>query len=177
MAPISYITRTQSFSAAHRLHSKQLSNEENQLLYGKCNHPNFHGHNYKVEITLRGEVNPITGMVMNLVDLKECIKLAIMDPLDHKNLDLDVEFFHKRPSTAENLAIFIWWNFQYHFLKNDAWRSSSAKLYKVKLYETEHNVIEYMGEGDLDGEAQLDVTAIKLSGIGINSEDPWSLKI
>lgn len=104
MAPISYITRTQSFSAAHRLHSPQLSNEENQILYGKCNHPNFHGHNYKgkpenkkyslqkikttfvVEITLKGEINPITGMVMNLVDLKECIKLAVMDPLDHRNL-------------------------------------------------------------------------------------------
>ncbi|CAO3684139.1 unnamed protein product [Rhizopus stolonifer] len=67
MAPISYITQTQSFSAAHRLHSTQLSTEENQILYGKCNHSNFHGHNYKVEITLKGEINPITGMVMNLV--------------------------------------------------------------------------------------------------------------
>lgn len=111
MAPISYITRTQSFSAAHRLHSPQLSNEENQILYGKCNHPNFHGHNYKgksenkkyslqkikttfiVEITLKGEINPITGMVMNLVDLKECIKLAVMDPLDHRNLVKHQIFF------------------------------------------------------------------------------------
>ncbi|KAG0737785.1 hypothetical protein G6F57_011629 [Rhizopus arrhizus] len=177
MAPISYITRTQSFSAAHRLHSPQLSNEENQILYGKCNHPNFHGHNYKVEITLKGEINPITGMVMNLVDLKECIKLAVMDPLDHRNLDLDVAFFSKRPSTTENLAVFIWWNFQYHFLRNDTWRSSSAKLYKVKIFETENNIVEYMGEGELDGDAQLDATTIKLSSIGFNSENPWSLKI
>ncbi|KAF7731647.1 hypothetical protein EC973_008817 [Apophysomyces ossiformis] len=106
MTAISYITRVESFSAAHRLHSPHLSKEENMLLYGKCNHPNFHGHNYKgtedrrdpvamayvrymtpiVEITLRGRINPLTGMVMNLVDLKECIKLAVMDPLDHKNL-------------------------------------------------------------------------------------------
>lgn len=109
MPPITLITRTETFSAAHRLNSPHLSVEENKILYGKCNHPHFHGHNYKgkekkknqysyshaliinqsnatVEITLRGEVNPLTGMVMNLVDLKECIKLAVMDPLDHRNL-------------------------------------------------------------------------------------------
>ncbi|KAG0173182.1 hypothetical protein DFQ28_011671 [Apophysomyces sp. BC1034] len=86
MTAISYITRVESFSAAHRLHSPRLSKEENLELYGKCNHINFHGHNYKVEITLRGPINPLTGMVMNLVDLKKCIKLAVMDPLDHRNL-------------------------------------------------------------------------------------------
>jgi 6-pyruvoyltetrahydropterin/6-carboxytetrahydropterin synthase len=102
MPPITMITRTETFSAAHRLNSPHLSTEENKVLYGKCNHPHFHGHNYKgtfftlpkkksltktiVEITLKGEVNPLTGMVMNLVDLKECIKLAVMDPLDHRNL-------------------------------------------------------------------------------------------
>ncbi|KAI9359453.1 hypothetical protein BD770DRAFT_319710 [Pilaira anomala] len=150
MPPITYITRTETFSAAHRLHSTQLSAEENKVLYGKCNHPHFHGHNYKVEITLKGEVNPITGMVMNLVDLKQCIQLAVMDPLDHRNLDLDVPYFSKKPSTTENLAIYIWWNFQHHFLQNEAWRSSSARLYKVKVHETERNIVEYMGEGDLD---------------------------
>ncbi|CAO3648808.1 unnamed protein product [Cunninghamella blakesleeana] len=82
----SYITRTANFSAAHRLHSPQLTDKENLSIYGKCNHPNFHGHNYKLEITIKGKIDPITGMVMNMVDLKECIKVAVMDPLDHKNL-------------------------------------------------------------------------------------------
>lgn len=105
MPPVALITRTETFSAAHRLNSPHLSEENNKILYGKCNHPHYHGHNYKgkplhsvnwiqitnekkpiVEITLKGEVNPLTGMVMNLVDLKECIKLAVMDPLDHRNL-------------------------------------------------------------------------------------------
>ncbi|KAG1453688.1 hypothetical protein G6F56_007507 [Rhizopus delemar] len=90
---------------------------------------------------------------------------------------MDVEFFSKRPSTTENLAVFIWWNFQYHFLRNDVWRSNSAKLYKVKVYETEHNIVEYFGEGELDGEAQLDVATIKLSGIGFKNDNPWSLKV
>ncbi|CAO3684135.1 unnamed protein product [Rhizopus stolonifer] len=100
-----------------------------------------------------------------------------MEPLDHRNLDMDVEFFSKRPSTTENLAVFIWWNFQYHFLRNDVWRSNSAKLYKVKVYETEHNIVEYFGEGELDREAQLDAATIKLSGIGFKNDNPWSLKV
>ncbi|KAI8887424.1 PTPS-domain-containing protein [Backusella circina FSU 941] len=168
MPAITYITRSETFSAAHRLNSPQLSAEQNKQLYGKCNHPNFHGHNYKVEITLKGQVNPATGMVINLVDLKKCIQLAVMDPLDHRNLDMDVEYFKKRPSTTENLAIFIWWNFQYHFLRNDEWRSTLARLYKVKVYETEHNIVEYMGEGELDEcDSQLDVNLIKLLGVDI----------
>lgn len=155
MPPTTYITRTETFSAAHRLHSIQLSAEENKELYGKCNHPHFHGHNYKVEITLKGEVDPITGMVMNLVDLKQCIKIAVMDPLDHRNLDLDVQFFKERPSTTENLAVFIWYNFQHHFLANESWKSSSARLHKVKIHETERNIVEYMGECDLAAEEDL----------------------
>ncbi|KAI9474302.1 MAG: hypothetical protein EXX96DRAFT_581471 [Benjaminiella poitrasii] len=186
MPPVTYITRIETFSAAHRLNSPQLSPEENQILYGKCNHPNFHGHNYKVEITLKGEVNPLTGMVMNLVDLKECIKLAVMDPLDHRNLDLDVEFFKTKASTTENLAVFIWWNFQYHFLRNESWRSNSAQLHKVKIYETENNIVEYMGEGELDEtEGKMDIALIKLMGVDIQNKaipptikkNPWSLDL
>ncbi|KAI8340673.1 hypothetical protein BC941DRAFT_347630 [Chlamydoabsidia padenii] len=144
----SYITRNASFSAAHRLHSTQLSDEENAAIYGKCNHPNFHGHNYKVEITVKGEIDPITGMVMNMVDLKKCINKAVMDPLDHRNLDMDVEYFKHTPSTVENLAVFIWDNFNHH-LQKDFWSSANtARLYKVKIYETDHNSVEYMGEGD-----------------------------
>lgn len=88
-------------------------------------------------------------------------------------------------STTENLAVFIWWNFQYHFLKNDSWRSSSARLYKVKIYETEHNMVEYMGEGELDeAEGQVDVALIKLMGVDIKQDGldgrkkkSWSLDL
>ncbi|KAI9274475.1 hypothetical protein BDA99DRAFT_555904 [Phascolomyces articulosus] len=141
MPPITYLTRTASFSAAHRLHSPHLSNEENTQLYGKCNNPNYH-----VEITVKGEINQETGMVMNMVDLKACINSAIMDILDHKNLDCDVEFFRKRPSTTENLAVFIWCNFDYHFQRHPASKTNSAQLYKVKVHETDSNSVEFMGE-------------------------------
>uniref|UniRef100_A0A8I3MYK2 6-pyruvoyl tetrahydrobiopterin synthase n=2 Tax=Canis lupus familiaris TaxID=9615 RepID=A0A8I3MYK2_CANLF len=87
------VSRLVSFSATHRLHSKSLSNEENLKLFGKCNNPNGHGHNYKVVVTVHGEIDPVTGMVMNLTDLKEYMEEAIMKPLDHKNLDLDVPYF------------------------------------------------------------------------------------
>uniref|UniRef100_A0A1A8CGF2 6-pyruvoyl tetrahydrobiopterin synthase n=3 Tax=Nothobranchius TaxID=28779 RepID=A0A1A8CGF2_NOTKA len=90
---IGYLTREQSFSACHRLHSVHLSDEENKQVYGKCNNPNGHGHNYKVEVTVRGKIDPITGMVMNLTELKRCIEEVIMIPLDHKNLDKDVPYF------------------------------------------------------------------------------------
>uniref|UniRef100_A0A3Q3R631 6-pyruvoyl tetrahydrobiopterin synthase n=1 Tax=Monopterus albus TaxID=43700 RepID=A0A3Q3R631_MONAL len=90
---IGYITRVQSFSACHRLHSLHLSDGENEKVYGKCNNPYGHGHNYKVEVTVRGKIDRITGMVMNLTDLKRCIEEVIMVPLDHKNLDKDVPYF------------------------------------------------------------------------------------
>ncbi|KAF3830887.1 hypothetical protein GH733_002125 [Mirounga leonina] len=87
------VSRLVSFSATHRLHSKSLSNEENLKLFGKCNNLNGHGHNYKVVVTVHGEIDPVTGMVMNLTDLKEYMEEAIMKPLEHKNLDLDVPYF------------------------------------------------------------------------------------
>ncbi|XP_031735745.1 6-pyruvoyl tetrahydrobiopterin synthase-like isoform X2 [Anarrhichthys ocellatus] len=90
---VGYITRVQSFSACHRLHSVHLSDEENKRVYGKCDNPNGHGHNYKVEVTVRGKIDRLTGMVMNLTDLKRCIEDVIMTPLDHKNLDQDVPYF------------------------------------------------------------------------------------
>ncbi|KAL1935131.1 hypothetical protein VTP01DRAFT_4271 [Rhizomucor pusillus] len=146
MVPIAYLTRTESFSAAHRLHSIRLTDEENYRLYGKCNHPNYHGHNYKVEITVRGPVDLDNGMVVNMTDLKEVIKEAVLDPLDHKNLDLDVPFFSVQPSTTENLAVFIWKNFKYFFDQHPVLKHSQAQIYKVRLQETEHNVVEFMGE-------------------------------
>ncbi|OWR48010.1 6-pyruvoyl-tetrahydropterin synthase [Danaus plexippus plexippus] len=91
--PIVSITRRETFSSCHRLHSPFLSDEDNKKLYGKCNNPNGHGHNYVVLVTVKGPVDQNTGMVMNVHDLKQYMHQAIMDPLDHKNLDLDVPYF------------------------------------------------------------------------------------
>ncbi|XP_061448468.1 6-pyruvoyl tetrahydrobiopterin synthase-like [Rhineura floridana] len=126
------------FSASHLLHSNLLSDEENLKLLGKCNNPNGHGHNYKVAVTVRGEIDPVTGMVINLTDLKGYMEEAIMEPLDHKNLDKDVPYFANVVSTTENVAVFIWENLQKCLPK--------GTLYKVKVYETDKNVVVYKGE-------------------------------
>lgn len=138
MLPIVYFTREQSFSASHRLHSALLSDEANRKVYGKCNNANGHGHNYKLLVTVRGPCDPVTGMVLNLSDLKRYIETAVMERLDHKNLDRDVPYFASTPSTTENVAVYIW----------DALRSQFAQpelLYEVKLYETDKNAVVYRG--------------------------------
>ncbi|XP_063167063.1 6-pyruvoyl tetrahydrobiopterin synthase isoform X1 [Candoia aspera] len=137
------VSRCASFSASHRLHSTLLSDEENQKLFGKCNNPNGHGHNYKVEVTVQGEIHPLTGMVINLTDLSAYMEEAIMEPLDHKNLDKDVPYFADVVSTTENVAVFIWENLQKCLPR--------GTLYKVKVYETDKNVVVYKGEGAVPG--------------------------
>ncbi|XP_055509699.1 6-pyruvoyl tetrahydrobiopterin synthase isoform X1 [Leucoraja erinacea] len=132
------LTRVESFCAAHRLHSNFLSAEDNKRIFGKCNNPNGHGHNYKVEVTVCGEVNPVTGMVMNITELKEHMQEVIMKQLDHKNLDKDVPFFANNVSTAENIAIYIWENLQTLL--------PPKLLYEVKVYETDKNIVVYHGE-------------------------------
>ncbi|XP_029934371.1 6-pyruvoyl tetrahydrobiopterin synthase [Myripristis murdjan] len=135
---VGYITRVQSFSACHRLHSSRLSAEDNKRIFGKCNNPNGHGHNYKVEVTVRGKIDPVTGMVMNLTDLKRCIEDVVMTPLDHKNLDMDVPYFADVVSTTENVAVYIWDNMAKVLPPN--------LLYEIKIYETDKNVVIYRGE-------------------------------
>ncbi|XP_015273506.1 PREDICTED: 6-pyruvoyl tetrahydrobiopterin synthase-like [Gekko japonicus] len=135
---VARVSRGLCFSASHRLHSKSLSDEENQKLFGKCNNPNGHGHNYKVEVTVQGKIDPTTGMVINLTDLKDYMQEAIMEPLDHKNLDKDVPYFADVVSTTENVAVFIWENLQKRLPK--------GTLYKVKVYETDKNIVVYKGE-------------------------------
>ena len=94
------ISRVETFCAAHRLHNPSLTDEENRAIFGKCNWPNGHGHNYRLEVTLRGPVDPRTGMVMNLVDLKAAIQDAVLSKVDHRNLDKDVPFFRGPPRPA-----------------------------------------------------------------------------
>ncbi|NXQ46956.1 PTPS synthase, partial [Catharus fuscescens] len=143
-ARLARLSRSVTFSACHRLHSsclshsESLSDEENLKLFGKCNNANGHGHNYKVVVTVRGEIDPVSGMVMNLTDLKEFMQEAIMEPLDHKNLDKDVPYFSEVVSTTENVAVFIWDNLQKLL--------PQGMLYKVEVQETEQNVVVYKGE-------------------------------
>ncbi|TSK14599.1 6-pyruvoyl tetrahydrobiopterin synthase [Bagarius yarrelli] len=138
-----YITRVQSFSASHRLHSKSLSDEENKRIFGKCNNPNGHGHNYKgshitdIILIYTKYIDQNTGMVMNITELKECIEEGIMKPLDHKNLDLDVPYFNNTISTTENLAVYIWDNMIKLLPPN--------MLYEIKVHETDKNIIVYRG--------------------------------
>ncbi|BFZ01056.1 hypothetical protein BsWGS_04095 [Bradybaena similaris] len=135
--PVVYIQRSETFSACHRLHSSQLSDEENLALFGKCNHPHGHGHNYKVEVTLRGPVDPVTGMVINIVDLKQFMEEAIMSVLDHRNLDKDVPFFKSQVSTMENITVFIW---------NSMKGKLGDLLYEIKVHETDKNIAWYRGD-------------------------------
>ena len=136
---IAYLSRSEHFCASHRLHNRELSDDENRELYGKCNNLNGHGHNYNLEVILRGAINPRTGMIVNLCDLKKDIEKAVLDKLDHKNIDLDVEYFKDVVSTAENIAVFIWEQLKQTMSKPEL-------LYKVKLYETAKNVAIYKGE-------------------------------
>lgn len=132
-----YVTRREVFSASHRLFNPNFSNEENDRLFGKCNNINGHGHNYILEVTVAGEVNSQTGYVIDLKVLKEIIKKNVISKVDHKNLNLDVDFLKGIIPTAENIAIGIW--------NQLVDKLSSGKLCSIKLYETENNYVEYKG--------------------------------
>lgn len=129
------IFRKAHFNAAHRLYNPDWTHEENMEVFGVCTSPNFHGHNYDLEVKVVGEVDPVTGMVINLKDLSELIKVQIEDRLDHKNLNLDVDDFKSLNPTAENICIVIWQILRAHL----------DKKYdlSVRLYETPRNFVEY----------------------------------
>lgn len=141
MAPIVYLTRRETLSACHRLHSAHLSDAENLKIFDKCNNPNGHGHNYTVEVTVKGPLDDKTGMVMNISDLKNIIQEAVMKPLDHKNIDLDVAYFrdHQVVSTTENVTVYIWKGIVSKLPEN-------VILDQVKVWETEKNIVVYKGE-------------------------------
>ena len=142
--PKAYLTRRETFSASHRLHSIHLSDAENLRIFGKCNNPNGHGHNYVLEVTVTGHLDPSTGMIINITDLKRMINDDVLDHVDHKHLDLDVEYFRrtKLVSTTENLAVFIWQQLVAALQQHEP----RVQLYEVKLYETEKNIVIYRGE-------------------------------
>ena len=144
LGPKVYLTRRETFSACHRLHSIHLSDDDNIQIFSKCNNLNGHGHNYVLEVTLVGHVNSKTGMVMNISDLKNLIEINVLNFVDHKHLDLDVEYFRTKNlvSTTENLAVFIWEQL-FSIIKE---KYNNVQLYEIKLYETEKNIVIYRGE-------------------------------
>lgn len=135
-----FVTRKAHFNAAHRLHNPGKSDDWNADTYGKCNYPNWHGHNYVLEVTVAGYPDPDTGYVIDLGSLKSIIKRKVLDPCDHRNLNLDVPFLKGIIPTSENLVKAF-----FEQLQNDveAASASGAKLYAVKLFETERNIAEY----------------------------------
>jgi len=137
--PLVHITHAEEFSAAHRLHAPSLSAAENKALYGPCN--THHGHNYRVEVTVKGRVDPVTGMVMNLNDLMEVMRTEIWEHVDHKHLNEDVPFLKGIVPTAENLAIVFWQRLQ---ACQD--RFGAARLHRVRVVESRDNLVDYFGE-------------------------------
>lgn len=132
-----YLTRRTTFSAAHRLWSNHLTEEENVALYDKCANPNGHGHNYILEVTVRGNPEPRTGMVLNLTDLKQVINEHVIDRVDHKHLNYDVPWLEGSIPTTEMLVIKFWERLEGAL--------PQGLLYEVKLYETDNNIASYRG--------------------------------
>ena len=134
-----YITRKENFNAAHKLSRTDWSLEKNQEVFGKCANPNWHGHNYQLFVTVKGEVNPETGFLVDLKWLKKVINSNIIDKLDHQNLNLDVDFMKGKLASTENLAIAIW------DILNPLMVEEGIQLHAIKVYETENNFVEYLG--------------------------------
>jgi len=131
------VSRKAQFNAAHRLYNQNWSFEKNDEVFGKCNNPNYHGHNYQLIVSVKGTIDPETGYVIDMKDLKSLIKEHVEDAFDHRNLNLDTEEFKTLNPTAENIAVVIWNKLRPHL--ND-----ELEL-KVILYETERNFVEFEG--------------------------------
>jgi 6-pyruvoyltetrahydropterin/6-carboxytetrahydropterin synthase len=133
-----YLTRKAEFSAAHYYHSPALPAEENRRLFGKCNNPNGHGHNYLLELTVKGEADPRTGMVVDLKELKEVLNREVLEVLDHRFLNHEVAAFASRIPTTENIAIEIW-----RMLEG---KLPAGQLHRIRLHETQDLFVDYYGE-------------------------------
>jgi len=134
-----YITRKESFSAAHKLSRPDWSEAKNQEVFGKCANPNWHGHNYTLWVTVKGEVNPETGFVVNLSEVSDIIKKYILEKVDHRNLNTDVDFMIGKFSSTEVLAIEFWKQIVHPI------NSLGCELHSVKIQETDKNFVEYFG--------------------------------
>lgn len=134
-----YITRKEHFNAAHKLHRPEWSEEKNAEIFGKCANPNWHGHNYELFVTVKGEPAEETGFVVDLKFLSKLIKERVIDKLDHKNINMDVDFMASKMASTEILTIAIWDQLETEIA------AKGCFLHCVKLYETENNFVEYFG--------------------------------
>lgn len=133
------ITRRERFNAAHRIFKQEYSDEKNMEVFGKCSNPNWHGHNYILYVTVKGEVNPETGFLINLKELSKVINAYVIEKVDHKNINIEVAFMKDKLASTENLAISIWEVLEAPLKK------LNANLHSVKIYESENNMVEYLG--------------------------------
>ena len=133
-----YLTRREHFCASHRLFNPSFSDEKNFEIYGKCSYPHGHGHNYELEVTVAGTPDGDTGMILDLKELSEVIRREITEKVDHKHLNIDVDFFKGVIPTAENIVKTFWKLLEPNIPK--------GRLYSLKLYETDNNFVEYRGE-------------------------------
>lgn len=134
-----YLTRVEHFNAAHRLYNEQWSEEKNKEVFGKCANLNWHGHNYELHVTIKGEPNPDTGFIFNAKSLGDLMKDVIVERVDHRNLNLDVDFMQGKFTSAENFAISIWNELKPHIEKE------GVQLHRIKLQETPRIYVEYFG--------------------------------
>ncbi len=133
-----YLTRKCEFSASHFYHNPDLSPEENRRIFGKCNNPNGHGHNYTLELTVKGEVDARSGFVVNLAELKQVLEREVLNAFDHRHLNYEVPEFQKQIPTTENIAIAVW--------NRLAPKLTAARMHRVRVYESPDLYVDYYGE-------------------------------
>jgi 6-pyruvoyltetrahydropterin/6-carboxytetrahydropterin synthase len=132
------VTRRVHFNAAHRLHNPAMPEAWNRATFGPCNNPNYHGHNYELDVSVEGEISPETGYVMDLTELKQLVEELVLSRLDHRNLNVDVPWFAERIPTAENIAVVIWRELRTAL--------PSDLTLRIRLWETPRNYVDYAGE-------------------------------
>jgi 6-pyruvoyltetrahydropterin/6-carboxytetrahydropterin synthase len=135
--PRCVVTRRVHFNAAHRLWNPTFSDAENERVFGVCNNPNYHGHNYNLDVSVAGNIDPATGFVLDINRLKAIVEECVVRHLDHKNLNLDVPWFREQNPTAENIAVVCW--------RLLAPAVGPAELIRIRLWETERNYVDYEG--------------------------------
>jgi 6-pyruvoyltetrahydropterin/6-carboxytetrahydropterin synthase len=140
MPPHVTITRVLKFNAAHRVHNPALSDADNTRLFGKCNNPNWHGHNYTLEVSVRGPIDPATGYVVDLGALRDVVERDVIDKTDHRNFNIDVDYMQGIIPTTENIIVAMW--------AIIAPAVQPATLVRLRLWETENNYAEYEGENE-----------------------------
>jgi 6-pyruvoyltetrahydropterin/6-carboxytetrahydropterin synthase len=132
------VTRRGHFNAAHRLHNPAMPDAWNRETFGPCNNPNYHGHNYELDVTVEGEISPATGYVMDLTELRRLVEELVLSRLDHRNLNVDVPWFAERIPTAENIAVVIWRELRTAL--------PSDLTLRIRLWETPRNYVDYAGD-------------------------------